>query len=395
MEQKKNRILYFDGLRGLMAIIVAYGHFFGETKLFMLSHYPEAFPYWLSKFYEFTETTPFVFTINGNFATIVFFILSGAILLGAFKANTTFIASLIRRFIRLGVPVFASCIIGYILVKSGFRYDHDENVAFDEVIKQGILTLYTTDFSTRFLNPVIWSMSTEFMGSLLLLIVVQVGRNNSRHGIILLFLFTIFSYGYYVFFLLIGAWISILFADEKTSNLFNNKEKYVITLLMILAIVILQSCPVFYPWGWIFIPGNYFVAPLINMQDLSIPGMFPYHPYEFLRGVGAILLLILVMSRGYIRDFLSTKLVQFFGKISFSLYLVHWLVLSSAIMPINLYVYIHTNNVYLAYIASFLVFVTLSLIGSMIFYQLIEKKSVILSRTVGKTLDNFISKAKI
>ncbi|HFV1216483.1 TPA: hypothetical protein ACH7Z1_005068, partial [Escherichia coli] len=69
--------------------------------------------------------------------------------------------------------------------------------------------------------------------------------------------------------------------------------------------------------------------------------------------------------------------------------------LSSAIMPINLYVYIHTNNVYLAYIASFLVFVTLSLIGSMIFYQLIEKKSVILSRTVGKTLDNFISKAKI
>ncbi|HIH3554637.1 TPA: acyltransferase family protein, partial [Escherichia coli] len=195
--------------------------------------------------------------------------LSGAILLGAFKANRTFIASLIRRFIRLGVPVFASCIIGYILVKSGFRYDHDENVAFDEVIKQGILTLYTTDFSTRFLNPVIWSMSTEFMGSLLLLIVAQVGRNNSRHGILLLFLFTIFSYGYYVFFLLIGAWISILFADEKTSNLFNNKEKYVITLLMILAIVILQSCPVFYPWGWIFIPGNYFVAPLINMQDLS------------------------------------------------------------------------------------------------------------------------------
>ncbi|HIH3554638.1 TPA: hypothetical protein ACYQO6_003375 [Escherichia coli] len=55
-----------------MAIIVAYGHFFGETKLFMLSHYPDAFPYWLSKFYEFTETTPFVFTINGNFATIVF-----------------------------------------------------------------------------------------------------------------------------------------------------------------------------------------------------------------------------------------------------------------------------------------------------------------------------------
>ncbi|HAI0063238.1 TPA: acyltransferase family protein [Escherichia coli] len=394
MEQKKNRILYFDGLRGLMAIIVAYGHFFGETKLFMLSHYPEAFPYWLSKFYKLTETTPFVFTINGNFATIVFFILSGAILLGAFKANTTFIASLIRRFIRLGLPVFASCIIGYILVKSGLRYDHDKNVAFDEVIKQGILTLYTTDFSTRFLNPVIWSMSTEFMGSLLLLIVAQTGKNNSNRGILLLFLFTIFSYGYYVFFLLIGAWISILFADEKTNNLFN-REKYIITLLIVLAIVILQSCPTFHPWGWIFIPGNYFVSPLINLQDLSLPGMFPYHPYEFLRGIGAILLLILVMSRGYIRDFLSTKFVQFFGKISFSLYLIHWLVLSSAIMPLNLYIYTHTNSVYLAYIVSFLMFATLSLVGSMIFYTLIEKNSVILSRAVGKTLDKIISNAKI
>lgn len=224
MKKSVSRMLYFDGLRGLMALIVAYGHFFGQTKLFMLDNYKESIPSTITKFYTLTETTPFIFSINGNFATTVFFILSGCVLLNAFKANETFIGALIRRFLRLGIPVFLSCLVGYLMLRYGLRDDYAGVYSLNDVIKQGILTLYTSDFYTRFLNPVIWSMSTEFIGSVILLIVTRIGIKNNSHGLLFLFIITLLTYGYYVFFIMIGAWISLIFSNEKFNDKLNKKN---------------------------------------------------------------------------------------------------------------------------------------------------------------------------
>lgn len=393
MEQKikTKRVLYFDGLRGLMALIVAYGHFLGETKLFMLSHYESAIPSSIVGFYKVTETTPFIFTINGNFATTVFFILSGCVLLNAFKANNSFIAAFVRRFLRLGIPVFISCLIGFVMIKYGLRSDYTEGVTFDEVIKQGILTLYTADFYTRYLNPVIWSMSTEFMGSIMLLIIAHSGKNNKNRGLLVLFIMTLLSYGYYVFFMLIGAWISIIFSDESIKNRLNN-DSVALIIFALSIVVLLQSCPAFYPWGSLYIPSDFFVTPLVNLQSYSIAGMYPYHSYEFIRGIGGGLLLFLVITNQRVRGFLSLNIIQFFGKISFSLYLIHWLVLASIIMPINIFIYNNTSNVYFSIILSFIAFVFFTITCSILFYNNVELVAINYSRKMGKVIDEFIGR---
>lgn len=377
-----------------MALIVAYGHFFGQTKLFMLAHYKDAIPSSMLSFYKLTETTPFIFTINGNFATTVFFILSGCVLLNAFKANQTFIGAFVRRFMRLGLPVFISCLIGFVMIRYGFRDDYTNAVSFNEVIKQGILTLYSSDFYTRFLNPVIWSMPTEFIGSILLLIIAHVGRRSNSNALFLLFLMTVFSYGYYVFFMLIGAWLSIIFANPDIKDLMN-KKNVAYSIVALSLVILLQSCPTFHPWGRLFIPDNFFVEPLINLQSYSIAGMYPYHSYEFLRGVGGVLLLIVIMSQSCMREILSSRFVQFFGKISFSLYLVHWLVLSSIIMPLNIYMFNSTASVYLSVLSSFFVFAVVTIFLSLLFYSVIELRAINLSRSVGKSIDSLLVRLKV
>lgn len=394
MKKSVSRMLYFDGLRGLMALIVAYGHFFGQTKLFMLDNYKESIPSTITKFYTLTETTPFIFSINGNFATTVFFILSGCVLLNAFKANETFIGALIRRFLRLGIPVFLSCLVGYLMLRYGLRDDYTGVYSLNDVIKQGILTLYTSDFYTRFLNPVIWSMSTEFIGSVILLIVTRIGIKNNSHGLLFLFIMTLLTYGYYVFFIMIGAWISLIFSNEKFNDKLNKKNS-LFTFFLIIIIIFLQSCPSFHPWDKLFIPEEYFVKPLINLGNFSIPGMYAFHNYELVRGFGGIFLLILVMSRIKVREFLSKGLVQFFGKISFSLYLIHWLILSSITMPVNRFVFNYTHNVYIAISSSFMLYIGATIILSMLYYKIVEKNAINFSREAGVKIDKFILNMKI
>ncbi|WP_205950516.1 acyltransferase family protein [Pantoea stewartii] len=391
MKTNKERILYFDGLRGVMAIIVAYGHFFGQTKLFMLDKYPTNVPNSLLNFYQLTETTPFIFSINGNFATTVFFILSGCVLINAFKANSSFIGAFIRRFIRLGLPVFISCLLGYVMLKFQLRDDYNGESTFDDVIKQGIQTLYSADLYTRFLNPVIWSMSTEFVGSILLLLVSCISRFSMRNALGCLFVITILTYGYYIFFMCIGAWLTIIFKDTKTETA-ASKGNIIITIILFAIVIFLQSCPVFHPWGGVYIPDQMLIKPLIDLNNFSIIGMYPYKNYEFLRGLGGILLLYLVLTRINFQRILNTPLAQFLGKISFSLYLIHWLILSSITLPINYYIFKSSGSVYFSILGSFIIYASVSITFSLIFFHFIESRAISYSRNIGIKIDKFIDK---
>ncbi len=90
------RVLYLDGLRGLAAMQVVFGHY---TNVFV--------PAWFSRL---------GLLVNGDFAVFIFFIMSGFVLTPSFaRAPRAVPRGLARRAIRLGIPTAAACAFGYLL----------------------------------------------------------------------------------------------------------------------------------------------------------------------------------------------------------------------------------------------------------------------------------------
>ena len=109
--QEKVNYNFLDGLRGLAAIMVYYHHlfntFFGQKYEHLPTHY-SSFQHVVIKV-----------TTNGNMWVMVFFMISGFVLpLRMMKNNEdlNLFQRMIKRYIRLMLPLLFSCTLIYICV---------------------------------------------------------------------------------------------------------------------------------------------------------------------------------------------------------------------------------------------------------------------------------------
>ena len=360
---EKPRIKTLDSLRGLAALTVVFTHIAGVSANEKIIH-----------------LTPLYILKSGHEAVIFFFLLSGYVLVYQYAANPdyTYGEFLLQRICRIYVPYIVAMlftVILFLLCKPhhlGTAWVHSmwtTPLSFNVIAKHVILV---GNFGTSSFDPVIWSLVHEMRIAIifpLLLLILKCKPINvlaisltvaiiALIGIALNFeqafgYYNTYSFtAYYLYIFIVGGLIAkkrtVLIARYK--RLTTNRK----VLFLIIAILMYN-----YANLGIYIFSITKHAPIVNDTIFMAVG-------DFLTVVASCYFIIASVSVSN-NNVLTNRLFTFFGKISYSLYLVHLPVLS--FLYFTLY-----NKIPTAVILS-LGFVA-SLIVAAIFNKCVEQPSV-------------------
>ncbi|MCX6795316.1 MAG: acyltransferase [Candidatus Falkowbacteria bacterium] len=386
------KIKYLDGLRGVAALMVVFNHFF--TAFYPALYFGLATPENLKNpFQIFIAGSVFNIFYNGNFAVCIFFVLSGYVLSRKFfheKKSNIAISGAIKRYPRLLVPVLSSLLLVFIFASfnwfsnqavgpiSGSRWFENlfsSSPDFLKIIKQAFVGSLFQHQSSY--NIVLWTMTYEFFGSMMVFgFIGFFGQTKKRYPLYLLFSLILFRSYYWAF--LLGIMLSDLEANYKY-HLEKIKNKKIIIYSLIILGIFLGSYPSQIP-----IDGtSYAFLRIIETKELFI----------ILHTIGALMIMLALLSSEKIQKVLENKYFYFLGKISFSMYLIHLIIICS----FSSYLFLQLKN-FLPYDFSFLVTFILSMIvifiTSSLFYRLVDRKSIKFSHFLSDKIMGVVSKNK-
>ena len=272
--------------------------------------------------------TPLRLIVDGHAAVIVFFLLSGFVLaLPVTKdRQPEFFPFIIKRICRIFVP-FVSVTLLIILLYKIFPISTRGEVSnwfnsyipnWEAVSISDHLFMTGNDIS---LNPVMWSLLHEMRMSFVLLLIFWLMR---RYGSLRI-----------VGFSLVFSFISSFFTSHSDNGTSWQATSHFFWLFPAGAAV------AYHRVGIQRFVGSFsnrvkLALWVISLGLLAIP--FDRNWCDFLIGAGAILLIVLALVPGTVASLLSTGVPVWLGKISYSLYLVHWpilfIVVSYSLMPL-------------------------------------------------------------
>jgi len=325
----QSRQHHLDALRGVVALLVVVAHYFVAFYPYTIfgNHgiYQQR-SIWENIFFY----PPFGLLVAGNFAVCTFFILSGYVLsykyLGEIPRIKGIIAAMIKRPIRLGGLVLFTIILSSCLWYSGLYFNnavseithskpwfsHFWHGSFE--LRQLVKNIVTSLFSNGAIyNPPLWTIPIELYGSILVFLFVLLFGNFKYRllivGILLIFLKSTFYVGF-----LLG----IIIADIVKNHHFISKlkSKNIISIVLLILFLYFSSYPSYvYPD---FMKGTIYKI----LPDVSrFGGGYPM--------LSALLLFILVTINRQIKNVLHTPLLQSLGRVSYGLYVIHFLVIGS------------------------------------------------------------------
>ncbi|GLV63143.1 acyltransferase [Bacillus mycoides] len=362
-----------DSLRGIAAIIVLLGHFLA------------LFPILGKKVMYSTFGTYFSILWQGHSAVIIFFVLSGFVLSLPFYKGTEFnyLKYLIKRVCRIYIPYIMILFIA-IGIKLGMHSkigtipglvqwgSWNIEVSFNRVIDH---ILFLREFNSDAFIMVIWSLVHEMRISIVFpLIIFLLLRVNWKVSIGIAMFLSVIGYLlmknipsefnmpvstnyfitlHYSSMFIIGA----LLAKNReylVSKIINSKVKYILL-----------------PLGLLF-----FSYPRIPFMLLSkLIGEIDYDLYliiiDWYICFGAVLIILSALSSKLFSKLLLIKPVQFIGEISYSLYLVHPIVLLTTV-----HIFYGKISVPLILLISFL----FTMVVSVLCYKFIEIPSIKIGR---------------
>ncbi|WP_372010596.1 acyltransferase family protein [Paenibacillus chitinolyticus] len=318
------KITYLDGLRGAAALVVVFAHFLQVFLPSMFEARPQvshfAFDQWIPR-------TPLNLLFNGNFAVCLFFVLSGFVLSRRFfryRNRSIVTAALLKRYFRLAVPAFCSLLLAFAVMKLDWNFyveargytratmpdPYTTVPSFGTLLEQGFVHTFF-GYGMAY-NPVLWTMTYELFGSFLVYgLLLAFGRSRFR--------FILYAAGgwlfrdsYYLGFVL-GMLLSDLSAGSGR-NLIALRPGAVPAVLALLGLF-LGSVPYV---GW---QGT--VYAWLPLGPGGFPGVVTY------RTAGAALVLLALLNSPSGQKLFGGRSMAYLGKLSFSLYLVHFAVLCS------------------------------------------------------------------
>lgn len=322
----KTKYLYFEGLRGILALIVVIHHFIllFYPKLYIgsfdLSDY-KTHPYSLNLL---IANTPLNIFMNGGFAVCMFFTLSGFVLSLNYlnkKEIKVLQESIAKRYIRLVIPILATCLLIYILHAAGifknvhyprtpenFTFGKDlflNDLSFFETLKMSLFNVPINGDNTYL--PILWTMEVEFLGALLLFSFLFFIHHLQHKLIFYLLLFTalLLMNKNYILLFFIGSLVAQ--NEEILKKAVKNK-----LLKLILLLLALFFC------GIPNIPNN---AKEYTMYGFTT--CFSNYIYLKFHIVSCFLFFVLLVGSEWPKKILSAKPLLFLGKISFAVYLIH------------------------------------------------------------------------
>ena len=348
-----------DAIRGLAALSVVIGHSIITLPVFLSAAYHEAVPPLISA----VTNSPLHIFWAGREAVILFFMLSGFVLSLSYfeRKELPYKIYILKRICRLYIPYIVSIILSTISLY--IFTPHSEitaasrwfnlmwnHIPFANEWKQMIFMLDVS--SVHNINTVVWSLIYEMQVSIIFpIFAIMVRKWNWKVCFVLALIFSLLhaSILRYLSFFIIGA----LIASKRSVfvNHLNNKSWGSIIGLISIGMV-------FYLHDWLF------YMPSFNGQI-----------NDAISGVGAAMFIILAIGNSRLERILCRPYLLYLGRISYSLYLVHAIVLLLAVYSLK-------NVLTLPYIIIMIPF--LSLLVAHYFYKLVELPSINLGKTIAK-----------
>jgi peptidoglycan/LPS O-acetylase OafA/YrhL len=379
-----------DSLRGLASISVLVHHCLLVSPIFLAAYYHEDIK---SEFVRLISYTPFHIFWAGHEAVILFFVLSGYVLSLSFlnKNPPEYREYIIKRICRIYVPYIVVILISIVLFLTFSKYNYLDGGSIETSnwfnrmwadslnIKLIISYIFMLGYGNHNIDTVTWSLVHEIRISLFFpLIMVLVKRYDWKKNLIigLGIIFTIYillligsklipnssisfiirSFGetfYYSGFFILG---SVLAKYNADLQVFANKMgKNIIVLLSITFLLL-------YSFEWI-VPniGNY------RLSGTNYTRLLSKVIIDWAVAIGVCILFVLSINITKFKQILNSSLLIYVGKISYSVYLIH---------PIVLLCVIHLgNDIIPLYILIGVSFILSIVIGGFL-YRFLEYPSI-------------------
>ena len=309
-------IPYFDGLRGVAAFVVLLAHMACAIYPALVSGTKDLSG--LSILAKLART-PFSLFTAGNSAVCIFFVLSGYVMaMLSNRSNESFIAMSVRRYLRLAGPAVVSCLLSAWLLKHSLYFNQSIadvtasswlkqwflfNGHYHAALREGLISIFQFPNSTY--NSNLWTLYTEFWGSLSIFFLFHTVKNQYLRlfSFLLGTLIVLFLYRHYGFFCMFAG--ATLFHIQQLIHPFFKTKR--LNLICLLIGFFLCSYPDFAPYN-----------KIVTYDWIT----FGYQATWY-HSAGAILIVYFMHYSDIFKKIFSLPLFLWFGKISFSLYLIH------------------------------------------------------------------------
>lgn len=348
LKQQKGKILYLEGVRGIAAITVVITHF--VIAFYGAVYYMDVQQIHTAGGLELViGQSVLAWYLSGNFAVPVLFVLSAYVLSYRFfctQDEEVVRRSACRRYFRLAVPNAVSVLFGYVVLRlggicsseaSGITLSHwlDSFYHFDAdffaALKQGLWDGFFaydpyTSFSVSY-NPAMWTMSFELAGSFFVFAFLLLFGRMTRRYAVYAALFFIVGRGYYSAFL-----FGLLIADGNGS-LWGERLRSLLERRSVLAWLLLVAggCLTGY-----FSDGRNVWSQFLDQAGAGLR-YAGFDLWILYHNIGAAMMLIGVMFNPLLRRLLASRPLVFLGRLAYSMYLIHVVLLCSAGCSVFLY----------------------------------------------------------
>ncbi len=348
-----SRIHYLDSIRGIAALIVVVFHFlswkWGDTLQYKMA----------------------TFVFNGTEAVSFFFVLSGFVLSYSYVNSSRkieFGRYLYKRIMRL----YPAYIINVLLL---FIYDI-RDYSFESIfinyervlpIKEWLMFQDTHDLYVPG-----WTLQIEIIYSVFII------------GLILLYR----KHPYWLLLPLLGSYV----IGSPDIRLYMNHFILGICLASVYPTLKNRSFAEtkFYPWRWGIYLLIFVLFSFVNLARFCRPIDDLFHLFweynirwAHFSGFAAFLFLLIVITSKNIQVVLENKVLLYLGKISYSIYLIHWI--------IGLFIMDHWSiwGQYLGegalrFFVMFILFISLSIFAADLMYKYIESPCIRFSKSINK-----------
>ena len=263
------------------------------------------------------------FILSGGFAVAVFFVLSGEALSHGYFARKDINSvrkQAIKRYVRLTIPIFASCLIVFILMKTNLVFSHEATGLLDRPDWLGRFLPFEPSVGTFFsyslygvyfhhsteisYNPFLWTMSIELFGSMFVFLALFVTRTPRQRWAIYA-LVTPFMLLFSPF--LLCFMFGMIFGEMRVAGVFSRvAARPAANWVAVLAAISVGIGLTVYPM-------------------LHLPEAGTAHRISF----GAALFLLAIYSSTWLQGIFDNRLSHFLGQLSFPIYLVHFPIIVS------------------------------------------------------------------
>lgn len=334
-----------------------------------LCHFKGAFFYNLNS-YLFTHT-PLKIMVSGNTFVRIMFVISGFVLgykyINKQNSQSIILSDIVKRYFRLMPLILVINLFVFLLMRLNLLYNIEVSVLtgseeflglfnnfipdLSQCLKEALWTTYILGGNAY--NGPMWTMVYEYLGSLLVLIVMALTQKR-MHRIIFYIVFLLGFSNYYCYFVL-GMVICEIYNSTKIQHIIVKKHYSTFAML------------------------------LLSFSLVSMMGGGEIDKSKYNRILFAVLIIIMMISllnNNFIERILSNKFVLKAGSYSYAFYLIHWPI----IMSFSCWFYKKTLN-YGRFVnigANFAISLILICVFSMVLTEYIGSFSKVLSDHIAK-----------